>query len=221
MWSPKYCFPFYFHTLPHFWSSLNNDKDICTGIWRYAGKHHFLAVSSKILHMTAFNIWCHLATHFLHINTFITRYVIINVQCSQNVVPKTLTKALFCRVQMMQQAYRCAWKFQSDWLDYSSHNHYGDVTMGVIAYQSTSLTIVYSSVYSDADQRKRHQSSAALNSPHKWRVTRKMFPFDDVIMIIDHFCKIFSCDVFSDVKPDRWFYTRYMNEPLCLFSRNC
>ena len=49
-----------------------------------------------------------------------------------------------------------------------------------------------STVYSDADQRK-HQSSASLafvrgihrgpvNSPHKWPVTRKMFPFDDVIM---------------------------------------
>ena len=47
-------------------------------------------------------------------------------------------------------------------------------------------------VYSDADQRNR-QSSASLafvwgihrgpvNSPHKWPVTRKMFPFDDVIM---------------------------------------
>ena len=56
----------------------------------------------------------------------------------------------------------------------------------------TSLTIVYSAVYSDADQRK-HQSSASLafvqgihrgpvNSPHKWPVTRKMFLFDDVIM---------------------------------------
>ena len=70
--------------------------------------------------------------------------------------------------------------------------HYGDVIMGVIASQITSLTIVYSSVYSDADQRK-HQSSASLafvrgihrgpvNSPHKWPATRKMFPFDDVIM---------------------------------------
>ena len=60
------------------------------------------------------------------------------------------------------------------------------------ASQITSLTIVYSTVYSDADQRK-HQSSASLafvrgihrgpvNSPHKWPVTRKMFPFDDVIM---------------------------------------
>ena len=64
--------------------------------------------------------------------------------------------------------------------------------MGAIASQITSLTIVYSTVYPDADQRK-HQSSASLafmrgihrgpvNSPHKWPVTRKMFPFDDVIM---------------------------------------
>ena len=71
-------------------------------------------------------------------------------------------------------------------------NHYGDVIMGAIASQITSLTIVYSIVYSDADQRK-HQSSASLafvrgihrgpvNSPHKWPVTRKMLPFDDVIM---------------------------------------
>ena len=64
--------------------------------------------------------------------------------------------------------------------------------MGSMASQIISLTIVYSTVYSDADQRK-HQSSASLafvwgihrgpvNTPHKWPVTRKMFPFDDVIM---------------------------------------
>ena len=52
--------------------------------------------------------------------------------------------------------------------------------------------IVSSTVYPDADQWK-HQSSASLaflrgfhrgrmNSPHKWPVTRKMFPFDDVVM---------------------------------------
>ena len=68
-----------------------------------------------------------------------------------------------------------------------------DVIMGAIASQITSLTIAYSTVYSDADQRK-HQSSASLafvwgihrgsvNSPHKWPVTRKMFPFEDVIML--------------------------------------
>ena len=70
--------------------------------------------------------------------------------------------------------------------------YYNDVTMDVIASQITSLTVVYSTVYSDADQRK-HQSSVSLafvrgihrgsvNSPHKWPVTRKVFPFDDVIM---------------------------------------
>ena len=69
---------------------------------------------------------------------------------------------------------------------------YDDVIMGTIASQITSLIIVYSTVYSGADQSK-HQSSASLafvwgihrgpvNSPHKWPVTRKMFPFDDVIM---------------------------------------
>ena len=70
--------------------------------------------------------------------------------------------------------------------------HYGDVVMGRVASQITSLTIVYLTVYSGADQIK-NQSSASLafvrgihrgpvNSPHKWPVMRKMFPFDDVIM---------------------------------------
>ena len=65
--------------------------------------------------------------------------------------------------------------------------------MGTMASQINSLAIVYSTVYSGADQRK-HQSPASLalvrgihrgpvNSPHKWPVTRIMFPFDDVIMI--------------------------------------
>ena len=64
--------------------------------------------------------------------------------------------------------------------------------MDAVSSQITSLTIVYSIVYSDADQRK-HQSSASLafvrgihrgpvDSPHKWPVTRKMIPFDDVIV---------------------------------------
>ena len=39
--------------------------------------------------------------------------------------------------------------------------HYIDVIMTTMASQITSLTVVYSTVYSDADQRK-HQSSASL-----------------------------------------------------------
>ena len=65
--------------------------------------------------------------------------------------------------------------------------------MYTISSQITSLAIVYSTFYSDADQRK-HQSSTSLafvrgigrwqvNSPHKGPVTRKLLPFDDVIMI--------------------------------------
>ena len=72
-------------------------------------------------------------------------------------------------------------------------HHYSDVIMGTMVSQITSLVIVHSTVYSGADQRK-HQSSASLafvrgihrwpvNSTHKGPVTRKMFPFDDVIMI--------------------------------------
>ena len=71
--------------------------------------------------------------------------------------------------------------------------HYDAVTMGAMAARITSLEIVYSTFYSGADQSK-HQSSASLafvweihrgpvTSPHKWTVMRKMFPFDDVIII--------------------------------------
>ena len=66
---------------------------------------------------------------------------------------------------------------------HSVNSHYDDVIMGAMASQITSLTIVYSTIYPDADQRK-HQSSASLafvlgihrgsvNSLHTWPVTRK------------------------------------------------
>ena len=72
-------------------------------------------------------------------------------------------------------------------------SYYSGVIMSAMASQITSLTIVYSTVYSGGDQRT-HQSSASLafvrgihrwpvNSPHKRPVTRKMFAFDDVIML--------------------------------------
>ena len=103
--------------------------------------------------------------------------------------------------------------------------------IGAVASQITSLTIVYSTVYSDADQRK-HQSSASLafvwgihrgpvNSPHKWPVTRKMFPFDDVIMntpccIVLHLMLVYwsrACVIAhsSDiVLVGQWYFTRHV-----------
>ena len=75
--------------------------------------------------------------------------------------------------------------------------HYNEVIRSAMASQITSLTIVYSIVYSGADQRK-HQSSASLAfcgeftgdrwiPRKKWPVTRKMFPYDDVIILSLHF----------------------------------
>ena len=79
-------------------------------------------------------------------------------------------------------------------LETIGRRHYSDVIMGPMVSPITCLTLVYSTVYSGADQRK-HQSSTSLalvlgihrwpvNSPHKGPVTRKMFPFDDIIMAI-------------------------------------
>ena len=81
----------------------------------------------------------------------------------------------------------------SDLLNWKFYRyHYCDVIMSRIVSQITSFAIVYSTVYSGANQRK-HQSSMSLafvqgihrwpvNSPHKWPVTGKMFPFDVIIM---------------------------------------
>ena len=91
--------------------------------------------------------------------------------------------------------------------------------MGTMASQITSLTIVCSTVYSSTDQRK-HQSSASLafvqgihlwpvNSPHKGPVTRKMFPFDDVIMNV---LVLFP----GDRKSTTWFAAKYVNVPAYL-----
>ena len=63
--------------------------------------------------------------------------------------------------------------------------------MSTMASQITGASIVYSTVCSGADQRKHQNTALAfgmgihwwpVNSPHKGPVTRKNFPFDDVIM---------------------------------------
>ena len=70
--------------------------------------------------------------------------------------------------------------------------HYNEIIMSAMASQITSLTTVYSTIYSCADQRKHQRSSSLtfvrgihwwpVNSPHKWPVTRKKFSYDHVIM---------------------------------------
>ena len=80
--------------------------------------------------------------------------------------------------------------FRPQCLKHDAAVHYSDVIMDTMASQITSFTIIYSTVYSDANQ-----SSASLafvrgihrwpvNSPHKGPVTRKVLSFDDVIMAL-------------------------------------
>ena len=71
--------------------------------------------------------------------------------------------------------------------------HYNAVIMSTMAAQLTSLAIVYSTVYSGADQRKNQTSTllAFLLGIHRWPVNSfaqwasnaEIFPFDDVFTI--------------------------------------
>ena len=68
--------------------------------------------------------------------------------------------------------------------------HYNDVTMGAMASHITSLTMVYSTIYSGTNQRKHPRQWPLCGEftddrwipPRKGPVTRKMFSCDDVIM---------------------------------------
>ena len=128
------------------------------------------------------------AYRFCFILTITAIYIFASVQ----VVWLTCSSSM-CSEESNATAY---WSFNGRGLIPNTflftQNHYIDVIMTTMASQITSLTVVYSIFYSGADQRK-HQSSASLafvlgnspgpvNSPHKRPVTRKMFPFDDVIM---------------------------------------
>ena len=101
---------------------------------------------------------------------------------------------------------------------------YDDVIMGAMAFRMTRLTIVYSTVYSGEDQRK-HQRSGSLafvtrihrwpvNSTHKGPVTRKMFPYDDVIMnsikTPSHTLYMFEADSSMCTSPCVWLYFQFI-----------
>ena len=70
-------------------------------------------------------------------------------------------------------------------------HHYNDVIMSAMVSQINGVSIVYSNVCSGADQRKHQSSSASMAlwgefTVDQWKgpVTRKMFPFDDVITML-------------------------------------
>ena len=122
-----------------------------------------------------------------------------------------------CWIKWISVLSKCLRTIVCIWFD----SHYDDIIMGAMASQITSLTIVFSTVYSGADQSK-HQSSASLafvwgihrepvNSPNTWPVTRKMFPFDDVIM----------CKALYFLSRDRcYFGTTYTSMGMVIRERN-
>ena len=136
--------------------------------------------------------WCNTFTHMCNKNNLTAFVSYINTRFSRlHIILQKFPRKMFlgfhlliCRPTSNLIITRI--------LLFQNYIHYGDVIMGEMASQITSLTIVYSTVYSGTDHTK-HQSSASLafvreihrwprNSPPKWPVTRKMFPFDDVIM---------------------------------------
>ena len=91
----------------------------------------------------------------------------------------------------MVNCVRMQYLSDPDYVPTVSVSHYSDVIMSAMASLITGVSNVFSTICSGVDQRK-HQSSASLafvrgfhrwpvNSRHKGPVTRKMFPFDDVI----------------------------------------
>ena len=155
---------------------------VCEGISPVTGYKKYI-----IKRVYCFHIWFKLMTygHWLRsINVKPWRnhgiFVITNLN-KFLIFPRFITAALIWST--WKQSIHCHQSLSSP-IDMLI-TYYNDVLMSMMASQITRLTIVYSTVYSGADQRK-HQSSAPLaflrgihrwsvNSPHKGPVTRKMF----------------------------------------------
>ena len=87
--------------------------------------------------------------------------------------------------------------------------HYGDVIMSEMAYQIIGVSIIYSTACSGASQRKHYSSTSLafvggihrwpVSSPHNGPVTRKMFPFDDVIMFFSDSSHLLPVNAFASI----------------------
>ena len=138
----------------------------------------------------------HLYYRFFNTKLFTYRYM-TNISTYMYIYLCFLVVHIFRYIMFHSRKRIRKFHLQNDGSLYLPHfvnreNHYSDVIMTAMAPQIISLTIVYSTLYSGADQRK-HQTSASLafvrridrwpvNSPHKGPLTRERFPFDDVIM---------------------------------------
>ena len=158
------------------------------------GMHYVLLFPQMIFFSTPYITSMKLIPWYIHLvhHYALMYFVCFVLFCISRLVSPVFPISLIIISTALSHSYHCPRARET--LKTESYHHYTDVIMAMMVFQITSLTIAYSAVYSGADQRK-HQSPESLafvrgihrrpvNSPHKWPVTRKMFPFDDIIMMM-------------------------------------
>ena len=148
-----------------------------------------------------FAIWVHVCKSLMFDHTLInikwhnsTTAFKVNANISLNKMDFKLAHiALLLYTYTILASYKYGFSsWSGDNMPVPETTNFNDVIISAMASQITSVSIVCSIVDPGADQIK-HQSSASwafvwgihrwpVNSPHKRPVTRKMFPFNDVIM---------------------------------------
>ena len=103
-------------------------------------------------------------------------------------------------------------RWSRSWNGRNMYTHYSDVIMSVIGPQITGVSIVYST----SVQAQLEENIKALRHwplwgefPHKGPVTRKMFPFDDVIMYTYHLR--FWCRFYFRKYKQAWYFQLFPN----------
>ena len=110
--------------------------------------------------------------------------------------------------------------------------YYNDVIMSAVASQITSVSSICSAGCYGADEKKtsklRVTGLCELNSPvtgefpHKGPVTRRMFPFDDLIMFVPHSYKFMlslHCAVAHKPYGSVWSYQHHLSSLQCNTSQ--
>ena len=103
-------------------------------------------------------------------------------------------------------------------------HHYNDVIMSAMGSQITSLAILYSTVYLRCKSKKTSKlrviglcpGNSPVISPHKRPVTRKMLPFDDVIMLINVYGYRRQSVIWAGQIITHVYFIRQL--PMCIFG---
>ena len=105
---------------------------------------------------------------------------------------------------------------------FHASTHYSDVMMSAVTFQITDVSVVCSTVCSGADQRKlafvREIDRWPSDSPHKGPVTRKIFPFGDLIMkapVMQSFDDVLVLNLCNVIQTIEWLLKWYALAHIC------